>query len=108
MSPYNNQPNRKHLFLTGPKQIGKSTALRRLLEGRDMDLGGFRTVRIFVENGGIFSCFPQKDSFCGFYYPYFDEQTQEGHFGNFAAFAFLFLCILAGRCVSLAVRRLLW
>ena len=41
----------KHLFLTGPKQIGKSTALRRLLEGRDMDLGGFRTVRIFVENG---------------------------------------------------------
>ena len=28
-------PNRKHLFLTGPKQIGKSTVLRRLLQNRD-------------------------------------------------------------------------
>ena len=42
---------RKHLFLTGPKQIGKSTILRRLLQGRDVKIGGFRTVRIPLEDG---------------------------------------------------------
>lgn len=41
----------RHLFLTGPKQIGKSTVLRRLLEGRDAVLGGFRTRRVRVEGG---------------------------------------------------------
>ena len=41
----------KHLFLTGPKRIGKSTVLRRLLEERDISVGGFRTVRIKTENG---------------------------------------------------------
>ena len=42
---------RKHLFLTGPKQIGKSTILRRLLQDRDAKIGGFRTVRIPLEDG---------------------------------------------------------
>ena len=51
MSPYNNQPDRKHLFLTGPKQIGKSTVLRKLLQDRDEKIGGFRTVRIPLEDG---------------------------------------------------------
>lgn len=41
----------KHLFLTGHKQVGKSTVLRRLLEGRDAAIGGFRTVRIRLEDG---------------------------------------------------------
>lgn len=41
----------KHLFLTGRKQVGKSTVLRRLLEGRDIIVGGFRTVRIRLEDG---------------------------------------------------------
>lgn len=41
----------RHLFLTGPKQVGKSTVLRKLLEGRDVIIGGFRTVRIRVEDG---------------------------------------------------------
>ena len=43
--------HRKHLFLTGPKQIGKSTVLRRLLRDRDAKIGGFRTVRIPLEDG---------------------------------------------------------
>lgn len=49
--PVKPAPHRKHLFLTGPKQIGKSTALRALLDGRDIRLGGFRTQRIRVEGG---------------------------------------------------------
>ena len=44
-------PHRKHLFLTGPKQIGKSTVLRQLLQDRDAKVGGFRTVRIPLEDG---------------------------------------------------------
>ena len=44
-------PHRKHLFLTGVKQIGKSTTLRTLLDGRDMVLGGFRTQRVGVPGG---------------------------------------------------------
>lgn len=43
--------HRKHLFLTGPKQIGKSTVLRKLLQDRDARIGGFRTVRIPLEDG---------------------------------------------------------
>lgn len=49
--PMKPAPHPKHLFLTGPKQIGKSTALRALLDGRDMILGGFRTQRVRVEGG---------------------------------------------------------
>ena len=44
-------PHRKHLFLTGPKQIGKSTVLRKLLQDREIKIGGFRTVRILLEDG---------------------------------------------------------
>lgn len=44
-------PHPKHLFLTGPKQIGKSTALRKLLQDRDAKIGGFRTVRVPLEDG---------------------------------------------------------
>ena len=49
MNSYNNQ--QKHLFLTGPKQIGKSTVLRKLLQDRKVKIGGFRTVRIPLEDG---------------------------------------------------------
>ena len=41
----------KHLFLTGRKQVGKSTVLGKLLEGRDEEIGGFRTRRIRTEAG---------------------------------------------------------
>ena len=44
-------PHPKHLFLTGRKQVGKSTALRALLAGRDARIGGFRTQRVAAENG---------------------------------------------------------
>ena len=57
-------PHRKHLFLTGPKQIGKSTVLQRLLEGRDAAIGGFRTVRIFLEDGAsIHMVSPEEHEF---------------------------------------------
>ena len=45
------QSRRKHLFLTGPKRIGKSTVLERLLQDREAKTGGFRTVRIPLEDG---------------------------------------------------------
>ena len=44
-------PHPKHLFLTGRKQVGKSTALRALLDGRDAMIGGFRTQRVMTEEG---------------------------------------------------------
>lgn len=54
----------RHLFLTGPKQIGKSTALARLLAGRDAALGGFRTRRIRVAGGAdIYMLPPDRDDF---------------------------------------------
>lgn len=34
----------KHLFLTGKIQTGKSTAINRALMGKDLTLGGYRTV----------------------------------------------------------------
>lgn len=43
--------HRKHLFLTGRKQVGKSTTLRKLLEGRDVQTGGFLTVRLKMPDG---------------------------------------------------------
>ena len=36
-------PIRKHLFLTGEKQVGKSTLLRRLIETRALPCAGFET-----------------------------------------------------------------
>ena len=32
---------KKHLFLTGDKQVGKSTLLRRLIDARQIDCAGF-------------------------------------------------------------------
>ena len=49
--PQKPQAHPKHLFLTGRKQVGKSTVLRTLLDGRDARLGGFRTQRIRTEEG---------------------------------------------------------
>ena len=41
---------RKHLFLTGDKQVGKSTLLRRLIDARQLDCAGFET-QAFYLNG---------------------------------------------------------
>lgn len=41
---------RKHLFLTGEKQVGKSTLLRKLIEERQLDCAGFET-QAFYLNG---------------------------------------------------------
>jgi len=41
---------RKHLFLTGDKQVGKSTLLRRLIDEKQLDCVGFET-RAFFLNG---------------------------------------------------------
>ena len=39
---------RRHLFLTGDKQVGKSTLLRRLIEARKLDCAGFETQAFFL------------------------------------------------------------
>lgn len=52
------QGHRKHLFLTGRKQIGKSTVLTRLLDGRDWDIGGFRTCRVLTPTGASIHMIP--------------------------------------------------
>ena len=41
---------RRHLFLTGDKQVGKSTLLRRLIEAKQLDCAGFET-QAFYLNG---------------------------------------------------------
>jgi len=41
---------RKHLFLTGDKQVGKSTLLKKLIEAKSLDCTGFET-RAFYLNG---------------------------------------------------------
>ena len=41
---------KKHLFLTGEKQVGKSTILRRLIEEKQLDCAGFET-QAFYLNG---------------------------------------------------------
>ena len=43
-------PIRKHLFLTGEKQVGKSTLLRRLIEANALECAGFET-QAFCING---------------------------------------------------------
>jgi len=45
-------PRKKHLFLTGEKGVGKSTMLKRLLQGKG-DIGGFLTVRRPVGKGNF-------------------------------------------------------
>ena len=39
---------RRHLFLTGDKQVGKSTLLRRLIEALHLDCSGFETQAFFL------------------------------------------------------------
>ena len=39
---------RRHLFLTGDKQVGKSTLLRRLMMTRQLDCAGFETQAFFL------------------------------------------------------------
>lgn len=41
---------KKHLFLTGSKQVGKSTLLRRLIEAKALNCAGFET-RAFMIDG---------------------------------------------------------
>ena len=43
-------PVKKHLFLTGEKQVGKSTLLRRLIDARALECAGFET-RAFSIDG---------------------------------------------------------
>lgn len=40
--------DRRHLFLTGDKQVGKSTLLRRLIEAKGLDCAGFETRAFFL------------------------------------------------------------
>ena len=39
---------RRHLFLTGSKQVGKSTLLRRLIEACSLDCAGFETRAFYI------------------------------------------------------------
>ena len=43
-------PIRRHLFLTGEKQVGKSTLLRRLIEAKALDCSGFETRAFYLDN----------------------------------------------------------
>lgn len=45
----NLSPIRKHLFLTGDKQIGKSTLLRRLIEAAQLECSGFETKAFYLD-----------------------------------------------------------
>lgn len=59
-------PHPRHLFLTGPKGVGKTTVLRRLLEGRDVTLGGFLTLRRRTPAGGDIHMLPVgREALCG-------------------------------------------
>ncbi len=42
-----------HIFLTGPKQVGKSTLLNQILHAYSGSLGGFRTLRLCSYLPGI-------------------------------------------------------
>ena len=41
---------RKHLFLTGDKQVGKSTLLRKLIERAGLECSGFETQAFYLNN----------------------------------------------------------
>ena len=45
--------NKIHLFLTGEKQVGKSTLIKKLIEKDSRKQGGFFTVRMFYPNEGL-------------------------------------------------------
>ena len=40
---------RRHIFLTGARQVGKSTLLRRLMERRHLECAGFETRPFYLE-----------------------------------------------------------
>lgn len=42
-------PIRKHLFLTGNKQVGKSTLLHKLIKAKQMDCSGFETRAFYLD-----------------------------------------------------------
>jgi len=42
-------PVRRHLFLTGEKQVGKSTLLRQLIELKKLDCSGFETRAFYLD-----------------------------------------------------------
>lgn len=44
----------RHIFLTGEKQIGKSTLLQKLLASTQKEYGGFFTKRILSAEDGLF------------------------------------------------------
>lgn len=48
--PNNLLPIRKHLFLTGDKQVGKSTLLRKLIEAKRLDCSGFETKAFYQDD----------------------------------------------------------
>lgn len=39
---------KKHLFLTGEKQVGKSTLLKKLIEAKQLDCAGFETLAFYL------------------------------------------------------------
>ncbi|MBE5798759.1 MAG: hypothetical protein E7321_02260 [Clostridiales bacterium] len=41
-------PLRRHVFLTGDKQVGKSTLLRKLIEAKKIDCTGFETQAFYL------------------------------------------------------------
>ena len=43
-------PLRRHLFLTGDKQVGKSTLLRKLIEANRLDCTGFETQAFYLHD----------------------------------------------------------
>ena len=55
---------KKHLFLTGRKQVGKSTVLRKLLANHGEVPAGFRTLRIPRENGCSVHMFAPGETEC--------------------------------------------
>ena len=43
-------PLRRHLFLTGDKQVGKSTLLHALINARSLECSGFETRHLEIDN----------------------------------------------------------
>ena len=48
--PSNQPPIRRHLFLTGDKQVGKSTLLRKLINAKQLDCSGFETKAFYLND----------------------------------------------------------
>lgn len=47
--PIDLPPIRRHLFLTGDKQVGKSTLLRKLIESKQLECSGFETQAFYLD-----------------------------------------------------------